>query len=205
MSKLFAKVYHGADFTGQYRWITRNTRNFSGDLGFNDTVSSIIVYKGNDYKPGDTMRFYEHANYRESGYIDLGPGIYRNIHLSPFFFGDKISSARVSSPRAVCPPLLVRLVVRVYQSANFGGQYRDIPVSEHNLNLQGFNDTISSLEIFEGEDYQADWVANFYKNANWSGPVLEPGNFGPGTRISNIRSRPYAFNDTISSIKVSRI
>ena len=201
---MFAKVYQHVDFGGQYRWITKNVRNMSSELGFNDKVSSIVVYKGNDYKEGETMRFYQHANYG-GGYIDLGPGIYRSIHSAPYFFGDKISSVKMISPVALCPPITVRLIVRVYQHVNFEGQYRDLPLTERNLKLQGFNDTISSLQIFEGEDYQAGWVANFYKDANGYGPQLQDGDFGPGTRIANIKAKPYSFNDQISSIRIERL
>jgi hypothetical protein len=201
MSRLFAKVFQHVNYAGQYRWIRDDVGNFVANLGFNDTVSSIIVYRGNNYQPGDKIRFYEHVNYA-GGYLDLGPGHYPNIHVQPYSFGDKISSADIVPSPDVGQGLGVRLMVRIYEHVNYGGQYRDILLSEANLNNVGFNDKVSSLRVFAGEDYSAGWVCDFYQHVNYAGGVLQPGRFGPGTSIPNIVAAPYAFNDVISAVKI---
>lgn len=201
MSRIFAKVFQHINYAGEYRWIRDDVGNFVNDIGFNDTVSSIIVYRGNDYQAGDTIRFHEHVNF-EGGYLDLGPGYYPNIHAQPFSFADKISSANVLPALNMQPPLGIQLMVRIYEHINYGGQYRDILLSEENLNNVGFNDKVSSIRVFAGEDYSPGWVCDFFQHANYAGGLLQPGRFGPGTNIPNIAVAPYSFNDVISSVRI---
>lgn len=201
MSRIFAKVFQDINYAGQYRWIRDDIGNFVNDIGFNDTVSSIIVYRGNDFQAGDTIRFYENVNFG-GGYLDLGPGYYPNIHVQPFSFGDKISSADVLPSPSAQSGLGVRLMVRIFENVNYGGQYRDILLSEANLNNMGFNDKVSSIRVFAGEDYAPGWVCDFFQHANYAGGVLQPGRFAPGTNIPNIAAAPYSFNDVISSVKI---
>ena len=204
MSKLFAKVFEHANYSGQYRWIRSDVQNVVSELGFNDKISSIIVYRGNHYETGDTVRFYQHV-YFSGGYLDLGPGYYPNIHVQPYTFGDKISSINIDPLPLPSSGLGVRLMVRIYQHINYGGQYRDLLFSENNLHDTGFNDKVSSIRVFAGEDYAPGWVCNFYQHANYSGGMLQPGQFGPGTNLSNIAAVPYSFNDEISSVKIYHI
>ena len=204
MARIFAKIYQHTNYGGQYRWIRRDVANFVSDIGFNDTVSSIIVFRGNNYQSGDTIRFHEHINYG-GGYLDMKPGYYPNIHIQPFSFGDKISSANLLPNPTPGPGLGVRLMIRIYEHVNYGGQYRDILLSENNLNDVGFNDKVSSIRVFAGEDYSAGWVCDFFQHANFSGGVLQPGRFSPGTNIPNIALAPYSFNDVISSIRIYRM
>lgn len=201
MSRIFAKIFQNTNFAGQYRWIHEDVSHFVNQLGFNDTVSSIIVYRGNAYQPGDTIRFHEHVNYG-GGYLELGPGYYPNIHIQPFSFADKISSANFLPGPQTQSGISVRLMVRIYENVNYGGQYRDILLSENNLGDVGFNDKVSSIRIFSGEDYSPGWVCDFFQNTNFTGGILAPGKFGPGTNIPSIAAAPYSFNDIISSVKI---
>ncbi len=147
------------------------------------------------------MRFFQHINYL-GGYLDLEPGFYPNIHIQPYSFGDKISSIDALANGNPTPSITVRLRVRLYQHINYGGQYRDILLSENNLNDVGFNDTVSSIRIFAGEDYVPGFVCDFFQHANYTGGQLQPGAFGPGTNIPNIAQAPYTFNDIISSVRI---
>jgi len=201
MARIFAKIFEHVNYRGQYRFINTDIMNFVSELGFNDKVSSIIVYQGKNYHQGDKIRFYEHIS-RAGGYLDLEPGYYPNIHVQPFMFGDKISSADILPYVPGQPSLTVRLVVRMYEHVNYGGQFRDLLASESNFERIGFNDKVSSLRVQAGEDYAPGWVSDFYQHANYSGGLLQPGEFGPGTNIPNIAEAPYSFNDVISSVKI---
>lgn len=203
MARLFARVFEHTNYTGQYRWIRSDIRNIPQELGFNDKVSSIIVYRGNDYQNGDKIRFYQHSNFG-GGYLDLDPGYYPNIHIQPFSFGDKISSVDIRPAASIRPGLTVRLRVRLYEHINYNGQYRDILWSENSLNDLGFNDKVSSIRVFAGEDYTSGWVCDFYEHDNYNGGTLQSGYFGPGTNIPNIKAAPYSFNDRISSVRIYR-
>jgi hypothetical protein len=202
MARLFAKVFQHDNFTGQHRFITEDVGNISTSLGFNDTISSIIVYRGNDYVAGDKIRFYEHPNF-EGGYLDLEPGSYRNIHVQPFSFGDKISSVDFHPPVMGHPSIISRLRIRVYEHVNYGGQYRDLLQSLPDFGDVGLNDKISSLRVFAGEDYgTGGWVCDFFENPDYTGPKLQPGSFAPGAALPNISVAPYSFNDRISSMRI---
>ncbi len=205
MARLIAKIFQHADYGGQYRWITRDVANFVNDIGFNDTVSSIRVFCGNDYEEGDTIRFHEHVGFG-GGYLDLGPGFYPNIHIQPFSFGDKISSADIRRGVDNDRQITVFLMVRIYKHINFRGQYRDLIRSESNLNNVGFNDTVSSIRVFRGEDYNVEdpFVCDFYQHADRSGGQLAPGQFEAGMNLANIAEPPFSFNDRISSVQMHR-
>lgn len=199
--RLVAIVYQHVDYGGEYRYIHRDVASFGNELGFNDKVSSIRVYPANDYQSGDKIRFYQHSNF-EGGYLELGPGFYRNIHAQPYSFGDKISSADFLPIVPTPFNMTIRLHVHIYQHVNYGGQTREILVSESRLSRQGFNDKVSSIRVFAGEDYQPGWVANFYQHKDYAGGMLQPGDFGPGTNIPDLTKAPYKFNDVISSIRI---
>ncbi len=200
MARLFAKIYKNSGYQGTYRWLRRDIGDFQ-QIGFNDKVSSIIIYKGNHYQEGDYIRFHQNVGYG-GGYLDLEPGYYPNIHVQPFSFGDKISSASFNPNVATGSSKIVRLWIRIYQNINYGGQFRDILGNERKLSNLGFNDKVSSLKVYAGEDYLAGWVGDFYQHANYSGGMLQPGGFGPGTRIPKLSVAPYSFNDVISSVKI---
>ncbi|PRP97620.1 Beta/Gamma crystallin [Enhygromyxa salina] len=204
MARLFAQVFEHANFGGQSRFLRSDTVSFPNQLGFNDKISSIIIYKGNDYRKGDVIRFYANTHF-VGGYLELGPGRYANIHVAPFSFGGKISSADFHPYQPLAPGLGVRLMVRVYEHVNFNGQFRDLLLSEPNFNRIGFSDKVSSVRIWQGEDYRQGDVANFYQHVNYSGALLQPANFGPGTSIPNIAVAPYSFNDSVRSMRVSRV
>lgn len=199
MSRIYARIFEHINYSGQYRWLIGDIYNF-GDIGFHDKVSSIIVYRGNQYQQGDRIRFYEHSNFT-GGYLELEPGLYPNIQAQPFSFGDKISSANFL-PFTSQPSVVVRLRARIYEHANYAGQYRDILWSENNLGDVGFHDKVSSIRIFGEEDYTPGWVCDFFEHSNFSGGMLWPGKFGPGISIANIGAPPYSFGDKISSVRI---
>lgn len=199
--RLVAKVYQHVNYGGEYRYIHTDVRTFVDELGFNDKVSSIIVYPAHDYVQGDKIRFYQHINFQGS-YLDLGPGYYPDIHIQPYSFGDRISSADFMPVVPAPSTFALPLEVHIYQHVNYGGQKREILTSESNLINQGFNDRVSSIRILAGDSYSQGWVANFYQHKDYAGGMLQPGNFGPGVNIPDLTKAPYSFNDTISSVKI---
>ncbi|PCI78208.1 MAG: hypothetical protein COB20_06925 [SAR86 cluster bacterium] len=201
--RLIAKIFQHVDYGGSYRYLHKDVNSFGGELGFNDKVSSIIIYRGGSYADGDKIRFYQHANYT-GGYLDLGPGYYPNIHIQPYSFGDKISSADFSVAAPVSGSFIVRLSIHIYQHVDYGGQSREILTNESKLSRQGFNDKVSSIRIFQGDEYEPGYVANFYQHADYGGGILQPGNFGPGTNIPSLTQAPFSFNDVISSVRTFR-
>jgi hypothetical protein len=201
MARLYAALYEHVHVFGQRRFITESVSNF-GLIGFNDRVSSIAVFKGRDFQKGDKIRFFEHAHY-QGGFLDLGPGYYYDIHVHPFSFGDKMSSAQFV-PVSNEPALFVPLIVRVYQHVNFEGEFRDIVMDERNLGNQGFNDRISSFEVLHGDDVEASHVCDFFQHANFLGGMLQPGSFAPGISVPSLTAAPFSFNDTISSVRIHK-
>jgi len=201
--RLAVKLYEHINFGGQYRWLIDDVRDF-GKEGFHDTVSSLIVYRGPSYAEGDIVRLYEHSNFG-GGYLSLGPGRYSNIHIHPFNFGDKMSSADFL-PAGSDPFVgIVRLVVTLYEHKNYGGQWRRFLFSESNLGNVGFHDKASSLTVTDGPDYDPGYVVNFYEHSNYGGGKLQPGDFGPGTNIPDLNATPYLFGDRISSLEITRL
>ncbi len=202
MANLIAQVFEHTNFEGQYRWIVSNVSDMRQELGFNDNISSIIVFSGCDYKMGDVIRFYEHNNFN-GGHIELTPGEYPNIHIQPLSFGDRISSAQIMTiPESTSNRKEVYLRVRLFEHTNFEGQFRDILESEENLNNLGFNDAASSIRIFKGCDYTSGWVCRFFEHTHEVGGILQPGLFGPETEIPDINATPHSFSDRISSVQI---
>lgn len=73
MARLIYQVFEGENFTGKNRWLCDNYPDFR-NIEFHDTIDSIIVYKGPDYKAGDVARFYDSIDFT-NGYIELSIGI----------------------------------------------------------------------------------------------------------------------------------
>ena len=201
MSRLFAQVFQHPNFGGEYRWLVDDVGNFQNDIGFNDTVTSIRVYKGNNYVLGDKIRFFENPNY-DGGYLDLGPGHYPNIKIQPFSFDDKISSANFYPAVDDAVNLTVRLRIRLYENSNYSGQFREVLQSEANFANIGFDNKVSSIRVFAGEDYATGWVCDFYEHPGYAGGLLQPGGFPVGTNLANIHAAPYSFGDKISSVRI---
>jgi len=198
-TRLVVKLFEHVNYGGQYRYLYEDVPSFS-QHGFNDKVSSVIIYKGNGYFQGDKVKLYEHDNFQGRS-IELAPGYYPNIHEAPYLFPDMMSSADFFPVDPVPSASPIRLIIKVYEHINYGGQERTIIYSEPNISNLGFNDTISSFKVLAGPDYTGE-VVSFYEHINFSGGVLQPERFGAGTSVPNIAVFPYNFNDRISSVKI---
>lgn len=198
-TRLIVKLFEHTNYGGQYRYLYTDVSNFP-QCGFNDCVSSVIVFRGPDYQQGDTVRLYEHVNFQGRS-IELSPGYYPNIHEAPYLFPDMMSSADFYpvTPVPVAQP--VRLIIKAYEHINYGGQERTIIYSEPNICNLGFNDTISSFRVFAGPDYSGE-VVSFYEHINYGGGILQPERFVAGANVPNIAASPFLFNDRISSVKI---
>ncbi|WP_205127470.1 hypothetical protein, partial [Okeania hirsuta] len=60
--------------------------------GYNDLTSSVKVFKGPNYSPGDKIRLYQDPD-ASGNYIDLEPGEYPNLQQS-HSFSNMTSSTR---------------------------------------------------------------------------------------------------------------
>lgn len=206
--RLIVEVFQHVNFRGRNGYVTRPVR-FTGDIGFQDIISSIKIYKGPGFKtdPSYKAAFYEHINFQGKKLI-LGPGFYPNIHDVTHNFPDRISSIKFISTSERAGPEwgTIPYIVECYQHVDYKGRkvtvVRDIP---HTANL-GIHDAVSSVRIFKGPNAPLEGgEIILYEHINFEGAKLpipmRPMDFRK--EIPNLHVLPQSFGDIISSIKIS--
>lgn len=208
MPRLVVEVYQHVNFRGRSRYVI-NPVKFTGDIGFQDNISSIKIYRGPRFKtdPSYKVVFHEHINFQGKKLI-LGPGFYPNLHDVTHNFPDRISSINfVSTSQRAGPEWgTIPYVVECYQHVDYKGLkvtvIRDTP---HTVQL-GIHDAISSIRIFKGPDAPKEGgQVILFEHINFEGAKL-PINMPPmdfKKEIPNLHILPQSFGDMISSIKIS--
>ncbi|TDM04976.1 MAG: hypothetical protein C4K60_21375 [Ideonella sp. MAG2] len=168
-------VYEHAGGAGRSLNVTANIANLDS-VGFNDEISSIEVLRGQ-------WLFCEHADYKGKC-ITLGPG----RHSIEAHFNDVISSIRMadSSSNSGWSTSTPSGSLAAYEHIDGGGRSITVTSAVTDLARQGFNDSISSLDIRQGT-----W--QFCSDAEFGGRCIT---LGPGRH--NVDA---VMNDQISSMR----
>ncbi|MDF5729783.1 MAG: hypothetical protein PUP92_17680 [Rhizonema sp. PD38] len=87
-----AELYDGNNYAGRKLIIFENVDNLATYSDYDNRTSSVKVFPGPNYTPGDKIRLYDSFN-GEGKYIDLAPGEYPDLQKS-HTFGDVASSTR---------------------------------------------------------------------------------------------------------------
>jgi len=204
---LIVEVFSGQWFTGK-RGVLISPVKFTGDIGFQDNISSIKIYKGPLFKRNTKYKgiFCEHINFQGRRLV-LGPGYYGNIHEMGGNFGDKISSIDLKPMQDESGPEWggIPLIVEVFQDIDFKGRkatlLRDVP----DTNLIRLQQSISSVRISKGPNCPREGAAVvFYQEPNYGGAALTVriGPEDPRKNIKNLHILPESFGDKIASIKI---
>lgn len=196
--KFLIQAFKEEDYRGRSRHIISNEADLKL-IGFDNDITSLKIMRGPDYVPGDVVRLYLDKGF-SGKFVEVGPGEYPSVHKSPIDLGHKISSIEITSVHVPAAPA-VPLIIQIFADKNFEGRRRTIVQDLSDLNLQDFDDEISSLQIFAGTGHAGE-VATFYQNPNFSGFALEPEAMGPGTSIPNLKEIPNKLNNRISSVRI---
>ena len=212
-----AELYNLVNYGGRKLIIFEDVDNLATYSEYNNLTSSVKVFKGPNYRPGDKIRLYQNTN-GTGNYIDLEPGEYPDIQQS-HTFGNRTSSTRFiigdgTGSEPASPGSMeyahIPLIVELYQnwfshSSMWGGApgwrlllSQDTP----DLALYNMNNRTSSLKIRPGPNFDpnADYEVSFYNDPNYIGSqlVLTPGEY------PDIHNRPILFGDRISSVKFNQ-
>ena len=208
MPRLIAEIFQHTNYRGRQGYICEPVK-YTGDIGFQDNISSIKIYKGPQFNLSPNMKvfFYEDINF-QGKYIVLGPGFYPNIHELAYNLGDRISSIHFKPSLDHSGPEwgTIPAIVEVYQHADFKGIMatiiRDVAYTGE-LSLP--NDTISSVRVFKGPDCPLTGIdVIFYEHRDFEGAELRI-NLKPEeykVEIPNLHILPQSFGDVISSVKI---
>ena len=179
--------YEREGFQGESFTTRRQVGDF-GRFGFNDSASSVVV--GGD--PGDRWQVCEDVRFNGRCAV-LQPGQYPTLRA--IGLNNRITStqalARVDVPAAQvlpAPPAANTSRVVVYEKQDFGGRAITVQQDIADLGRSGFNDRISSVEVFG-----AHW--EICRDGGFAGPcvVLREGRYpslasmGLENRVSSIR------------------
>lgn len=210
--RLIAEVFEHVNFQGRRGYVLSPVR-FTGQIGFQDNISSVRVYKGPGYKTARNYKvvFHEHIDFQGKKLI-LPPGFYPNLHDVTHNFPDRISSISFSSTLDRTGPEwgTVPYEVICYEDVDFKGRHVTILRDVMNLrDAQGrswFEDRISSIRLFKGPDAppQGGQIV-LYEHPNFEGSKLTI-NMRPmdiKKEIPNLHILPQSFGDIISGIKIS--
>ncbi len=205
--RLVVEIFRDPYFRGP-RGIVIDNVPFTQSIGFQDTISSVRVYRGPGYatSPNYKVIFHEHRDYRGRQLV-LGPGYYPDLHDIAYDFGDIISSISFGPALVTTGPDYgtIPLIVEVYQHVNFQGRkvtvLRDISHTEQ----IGLHDAISSIRVFRGPNFPPSGCkAIFYEHIEFEGQSLEVA-LGPleyHKELPDLYTQPRFFGAIISSIKL---
>ncbi len=205
--RLVAEIYRDPHFRGPRGLVISNVP-YTGDIGFQDNISSIRVYRGPGYatSPNYKLILHEHKDYKGRQMV-LGPGYYPNLHDIAYDFGDMISSISLGPALITTGPDFgtIPLIVEVYQHVDFRGKKVTILRDISHTNQIGLHDAISSIRIFRGPNFPRNGCkAIFYEHIEFEGQALEIA-LGPleyHKEFPNLHTQPQFFGDLISSIKL---
>ena len=205
--RLVAEIYRDPYFRGPRGIVISNVR-YTGDIGFQDNISSVRVYRGPGYatSPNYKVIFHEHVDYRGRQMV-LGPGYYPNLHDIAYNFGDIVSSISFGPSLVTTGPDFgtIPLIVEVYQHVNFQGKKVVVLRDISHTNQIGLHDAISSIRVFRGPNFPvAGCKAIFYEHIEFDGQALEIP-LGPleyHKELPNLHTHGQFFGDIISSIKL---
>ena len=208
MPRLIAEIFQHTNYRGRVGYICEPVR-FTGDIGFQDNISSVRIYKGPQFNLSPNMKvvFCQDINFQGKQLI-LGPGFYPDLHDIAYTFGDRVSSINFKPGLDVAGPEwgTIPAIVDVYQHADFKGLMasiiRDVPYTGE-LGLP--NDTISSVRVVKGPDCPLEGIdVIFYEHRDFEGAELRI-NLKPQeykVELTNLHILPQSFGDMISSIKI---
>ncbi|HEX30170.1 TPA: DUF1349 domain-containing protein [Candidatus Poribacteria bacterium] len=205
--RLVVEVFEHVNFQGRRGWVVAPVR-FTGDIGFQDNISSCIVYKGPNFRqsPNYKVIFHEHINFQGRRLI-LGPGYYPNLHDVAYNFGDRISSISFGPALDTAGPEFgtIPLIVEVFTAPNFQGRralvLRDIRFTRD----IGMQDNISSIRIYKGPNFPPQGAkVILYEHIDFEGAelpiVMRPTDFRK--EIPDLSLLPQSFGNLISSIRI---
>jgi hypothetical protein len=182
---------------------------FTRDIGFNDNISSIRLYRGPGFvsSPDFKMICYEQSDFQGRRLV-LSPGFYGHLNLvSHGSFGDKISSINFAPVSTTSGPDYgtIPLIVEVYRDTNFRGRWSTVLRDVANTTEIGMHDVISSVRIRRGPNFPATGCkVIFYEHTNFEGQTL-PIELTPidyYKELPDLHTQDRFFGDIISSIKI---
>lgn len=212
MIHLVAEVFEHPQynrFTQGISGIVYESIRYIRDIGFNDNISSIRLYRGPAFSSSPTHKMicYEEPNFRGRRLV-LSPGLYGHLDLVSYgSFGDKISSVDFAPVSVTSGPEYgtIPLIVEVYRGRNF--QWRQATVLRDVADTReiDMHDSISSVRIRRGPDFPPTGCkVIFYEHTNFEGQTmtveLTPVDFYK--EFPNLHRQEQFFGDIISSIKI---
>ena len=95
--RLIVEVFEHVNFGGRRGYVFEPV-SFTADIGFQDNISSVKIYKGPNFKSNPNYKAILHQHWHFQGRkLALGPGFYPNLHDMIYKFTDNISSFSFAS------------------------------------------------------------------------------------------------------------
>lgn len=206
--RLIVELFQHTNFRGRSGFVIEPVPH-TRELGFQDNISSLRVYKGPGFasNPSYKVILHQHMDYK-GRQLALGPGLYPNLHDMIYNFGDVVSSISFGSPmlQSVGPEWgTIPLIVECYQHPEYKGRKVTVLRDIAHTGELGIHDRISSVCIYKGPHFPREGAeVVFFEHVDFEGARL-PIRMGPEDfkkEIPNLHMLPQNFGDTISSIKI---
>jgi len=205
--RLIVEVFDRWGFGGQRATIINPVRSL-GELGFDNNISSIRIYKGASF---DSAPIYKTVFHEDEDFhgrqLALGPGIYPNIHDVAYNFGDRISSVNFAPSLDVPGPEWgsVPAIIELYRLPDFKGFHATVLRDLADTKEIGLNEAITSIRIYKGPDCPSEgFRIILYRLPNFEGESL-PIEISPvdyKKEIPDLRLLPETIGNVISAIKI---
>lgn len=205
--RLIVEIFERPGYQGKRGAIIEPIK-FTGDIGFQDNISSIRVYKGPGYasSPNYKAIFHEHINFQGRQLV-LGPGFYPNIADVAYNFGNKISSVNFGPSLQTSGPEFgsLPLIVEVYERPNYQGKRATVLRDISHTETIGLHDAIHSIKVFRGPNFPPGGCkVTFYEHIDFEGSMLaiQLGPLEYHKEIADLNKHLARFGGIISSIKI---
>jgi len=206
LPRLVIEAFQNQRFGGRRAVIIDDTPD-TAEIGLDEAVSSIRVYKGPGYAPGANHKALLFA---EPGYegrrLSLGPGAYQTLHQLSYNFGDVVRSVAIRAESRADGPVwgTAPVVVDVFTEPGFGGTRTTIVRDESDMGRRVTN-VARSIRVLKGPDCPPMGCrVQFFPQPLFEGEPF-PVEVTPQesvVEIPDLRALPQSMPSSVGSVKI---
>jgi hypothetical protein len=173
--RLVVEIFDQPEYQGRNTVILEPVR-FTGDIGFQDNIGSVKVYKGPGFASGPSYKaiLYEHINFTGRK-LALGPGWYPDLATAGYSFSDTVSSIGFGPDLSLSGPDwgMIPVIIEAYREPHFQGER--VTILRDNAFTQniGLQDAIRSFRIVKGPNFPPTGCkVIFYEHIDFQGAAM---------------------------------
>lgn len=173
--RLVVEVFDQPNFQGRSTTVVEPVRR-TQDIGFQDNIQSVKVYKGPAFSSGPTYKalLYEHENFTGRK-IALTPGFYPNLADVALDFAGVVSSIGFGPDMKPSGPEwgTIPVIIELYKEKHYRGERAVVLRDLASTQIVGMEGAIQSFRILKGPNFPAGGCrVIFYERVDFQGAAF---------------------------------